>query len=299
MDGRIRTDLALEARELWRERERAEELPGVRVTESSRAGFPVTTVEVLDAAGAAALGKAPGRYVTLELDALLRREQDAFPRAATALAEELRALLPLDEGQSCLVVGLGNREITPDAVGPCTLDHVLATRHLKTQLPGDFAAFRPVSALCTGVLGTTGIESGDLVRSVCAALRPDCVIAVDALASRSAARLCRTVQLSDTGIVPGSGVGNARLALDRETLGRPVLSLGFPTVVDAATLTLDLAGQAGAALSPEAFGPLGGLIVTPRDIDRNVRDMGRLLGYGLNLALHPGLRVEDVDLLTG
>lgn len=299
MDGRIRTDLALEARELWRERERAEELPGVRVTESSRAGFPVTTVEVLDAAGAAALGKAPGRYVTLELDALLRREQDAFPRAATALAEELRALLPLDEGQSCLVVGLGNREITPDAVGPCTLDHVLATRHLKTQLPGDFAAFRPVSALCTGVLGTTGIESGDLVRSVCAALRPDCVIAVDALASRSAARLCRTVQLSDTGIVPGSGVGNARLALDRETLGRPVLSLGFPTVVDAATLTLDLAGQAGAALSPETFGPLGGLIVTPRDIDRNVRDMGRLLGYGLNLALHPGLRVEDVDLLTG
>lgn len=299
MDGRIRTDLALEARELWRERERAEELPGVRVTEGSRAGFPVTTVEVLDAEGAAALGKPPGRYVTLELDALLRREQDAFPRAATALAEELRALLPLDEGQSCLVVGLGNREITPDAVGPCTLDHVLATRHLKAQLPEDFAAFRPVSALCTGVLGTTGIESGDLVRSVCDALRPDCVIAVDALASRSAARLCRTVQLSDTGIVPGSGVGNARLALDRETLGVRVLSLGFPTVVDAATLTLDLAGQAGASLSPEDFGPLGGLIVTPRDIDRNVRDMGRLLGYGLNLALHPGLSVEDVDLLTG
>ncbi|MBR4425199.1 MAG: GPR endopeptidase, partial [Oscillospiraceae bacterium] len=190
-------------------------------------------------------------------------------------------------------------DITPDAVGPCTLDHVLATRHLKAQLPEDFAAFRPVSALCTGVLGTTGIESGDLVRSVCDALRPDCVIAVDALASRSAARLCRTVQLSDTGIVPGSGVGNARLALDRETLGVRVLSLGFPTVVDAATLTLDLAGQAGASLSPEDFGPLGGLIVTPRDIDRNVRDMGRLLGYGLNLALHPGLSVEDVDLLTG
>ena len=296
MDGMIRTDLALEARELWAERERSDSLPGVRVTEGSREGFPVTTVEVLDAQGAEALGKPPGRYVTLELDALLRREADAFPRAAMALAEELRALLPLDEGQSCLVVGLGNREITPDAVGPCTLDHVLATRHLKTQLPEDFAAFRPVSALCTGVLGTTGIESGDLVRSVCAALRPDCVIAVDALASRSAARLCRTVQLSDTGIVPGSGVGNARLALDRESLGRPVLSLGFPTVVDAATLALDLASRSGLPPDPSAFGEAGGMIVTPREIDKNVRDIAKLIGYSLNLALHEGLSIEDVDM---
>ena len=172
------------------------------------------------------------------------------------------------------------------------MDHLLVTRHLKEHLPEDFAAFRPVSAFCTGVLGTTGIESGDLVRTVCGELHPGCVVAVDALASRSTERLCRTVQIADTGIVPGSGVGNARRALDRETLG-------VPTVVDAATLTLELAGRAGAELSPESFGPLGGLIVTPRDIDKNVRDMARLLGYGLNLALHKGLTVEDVDLLTG
>lgn len=137
------------------------------------------------------------------------------------------------------------------------------------------------------------------MRTVCGELHPGCVVAVDALASRSTERLCRTVQIADTGIVPGSGVGNARRALDRETLGVPVIALGVPTVVDAATLTLELAGRAGAELSPESFGPLGGLIVTPRDIDKNVRDMARLLGYGLNLALHKGLTVEDVDLLTG
>ena len=299
MAGMIRTDLALEARQLWLERERAEELPGVAVTERRREGVPVSTVEVLDERGAEALGKPPGRYVTLELDALLRREAEAFPRAALALAAELRELLALDPAASCLVVGLGNREITPDAVGPCTVEHLLVTRHLKEHLPEDFAAFRPVSALCTGVLGTTGIESGDLVRSVCAALRPGCVVAVDALASRSTEKLCRTVQIADTGIVPGSGVGNARRALDRETLGVPVIALGVPTVVDAATLTLELAGHAGAELDPTAFGPLGGLMVTPRDIDRNVRDVARLLGYGLNLALHEGLSLEDVDLLCG
>ena len=299
MAGMIRTDLALEARQLWLEREQTEDLPGVRVEERQREGFPVTTVEVLDRQGAEALGKPPGRYVTLELDGLLRREADAFPRADAALGAELRELLALNDAESCLVVGLGNREITPDAVGPCTVDHLLVTRHLKEHLPEDFAAFRPVSAFCTGVLGTTGIESGDLVRTVCGELHPGCVVAVDALASRSTERLCRTVQIADTGIVPGSGVGNARRALDRETLGVPVIALGVPTVVDAATLTLELAGRAGAELSPESFGPLGGLIVTPRDIDKNVRDMARLLGYGLNLALHKGLTVEDVDLLTG
>ena len=150
--------------------------------------------------------------------------------------------------------------------------------------------------MCSGVLGTTGIESSDLVRAVVQRLRPDAVIVIDALASREPRRLCRTVQLSDTGIVPGSGVGNARQAISREVLGVPVIAVGVPTVVDAATLTLDLAAGAGADLGSADFGEAGNMIVTPRDIDKYVRDAAKLIGYGLNLALHEGLTVEDVDM---
>jgi len=255
----------------------------------------VTTVEVLDGRGEEALGKPRGRYVTVELDAFIRREENAFAGASAVLAGALRPLLPR-EG-TVLVIGLGNREITPDAVGPDTVDHIFVTRHLRESLPESFSGFRSVAAVCAGVLGTTGIESRDLVRAVTEALRPAAVVAVDALASREPARLCRTVQISDTGIVPGSGVGNARSALNRESLGVPVVAVGVPTVVDAATLTLDLAGRAGAALDPEALGEAGKMIVTPREIDRNVRDVSKLLGYAINLALHEGMSVEDVDML--
>ena len=297
MNSTIRTDLALEAEALWREGQPAGQSPeGVRAGSERRGGFTVTTVEVLDARGEAALGKPRGTYVTVELDALIRREENAFPEACALLADSLRALLPLRKDDACLVVGLGNRAITPDAIGPDAVDCVMVTRHLTEQLPEDFGAFRPVSAVCSGVLGTTGIESSALVRAVTDAIRPAAVVAIDALASRSPDRLCRTVQIADTGIVPGSGVGNARQALNRETLGIPVIAVGVPTVVDAATLTLDLAARSGVAPDPAAFGDAGGMIVTPREIDKNVRDVAKLIGYALNLALHDGLTIEDVDM---
>ena len=160
-------------------------------------------------------------------------------------------------------------------------------------LPEHFGSFRPVASLSAGVLGTTGMESGELVQAVCRDLKPACVIAVDALASRSLERLCRTVQLSDTGIAPGSGVGNHRQALDRETLGVPVLAVGVPTVVEASTLAADLLGQ-------EDLPPLGEgreLLVTPKDIDSQVDDLAKVIGYGISLALQPGLDVADLDLL--
>ena len=296
MNGMIRTDLALEAEALWRESAGGTgALAGVRATARSEEGFRVTTVEVLDERGEAALGKPRGSYVTVELDAFIRREENAFPAACRVLAGALRDLLGALEG-GVLVIGLGNRDITPDAVGPDTVEHVMVTRHLKESLPEDFSGFRPVAALCSGVLGTTGIESSDLVRAVTERLRPAAVIAVDALASREPARLCRTVQIADTGIVPGSGVGNARRALNRERLGVPVLAVGVPTVVDAATLTLDLAARAGAQLDPASFGEAGRMIVTPREIDRQVRDVSKLIGYAINLALQDGLSIEDVDL---
>ena len=292
-----RTDLAVEARELTRGG--AGELQGVKVREETREGYPVTRVEVLNETGAKALGKPVGTYITLDLAALARREEDAFPRAARALAAEL-GLLCKDVPPSApvLVVGLGNRAITPDAIGPGAADHTLVTRHLVERAPEHFGSFRPVAALAAGVLGTTGVESGELAGAVAEKVRPACVIAVDALASRSLHRVCTTVQLSDTGIVPGSGVGNHRYALDRETLGVPVIAVGVPTVVDGATLALDILEEAGRTdLDPAALRGIGGdLMVTPRDIDQRVKDMAKVIGYGIDLALHPGLTLEDVEL---
>ena len=292
-----RTDLALEAKAIWEEGARGGELKGVETRETEREGFTVTRVDILDGRGARALGKPEGAYVTVELDRLERREKGAFGRAARAVAAELRALLKLKPGESVLVVGLGNRAITPDEIGPLAADHTLATRHLVETVPEHFGAFRPVAALAAGVLGTTGVESGELVRAVVDKLAPARVVAVDALASRGLDRVCRTVQLADTGIVPGSGVGNARFALNRETLGVPVVAVGVPTVVDGATLCADLLARAGRA----DFDPaeLGGaeVLVTPRDIDQRVADLAKVIGYGINLALQPDLTVEDIDLL--
>jgi len=294
-----RTDLALEAKELWAESaEKETKLEGVRARDSLREGYQVTTVDILDEQGASSLGKPVGSYVTVQLDALARREEDAFGRAARAIAAELNGLLKLPEEATCLVVGLGNRAITPDAIGPGVTDHTMVTRHLVEQVPEHFGSFRPVAALAAGVLGTTGVESGELVKAVAEKIRPGCIIAVDALASRSMDRVCTTVQLANTGIVPGSGVGNHRAALNRETLGVPVIAVGVPTVVDAGTLAADILAEAGQeGLDPEALAGAGdGLMVTPRDIDQRVADLVKVIGYGINLALQPGLTIEDVDL---
>ena len=290
-----RTDLALEARELWQE-SAAEQtrLEGVEAHESRREGFAVDTVHILDERGAEALGKPAGRYVTVTLDGLRRREEDAFGRAARAVAGELRELLAgVDPAGTVLVAGLGNRAITPDAVGPLVHGHTMVTRHLVERVPEHFGAFRPVASLSAGVLGTTGVESGDLIGAVCRAIRPACVIAVDALASRSLHRVCRTVQLADTGIVPGSGVGNHRAALNRDTLGVPVIAVGVPTVVDGATLAMDLLGHEE---PPQPAQGVENLMVTPRDIDAQVAELSKVIGFGINLALHEGLSVEDVEL---
>lgn len=290
-----RTDLALEAKELWQQSTSEQtKLHGVQAGQRVCEGFAVDTVRVLDRQGERALGKPVGTYVTLTLDGLARREEDAFGRAARAIAGELRSLLrDLREDAPVLVVGLGNRAITPDAIGPLVHEYTMVTRHLVEQLPEQFGAFRPVASLSAGVLGTTGVESGSLIHGVCEQIKPACVIAVDALASRSLHRVCRTVQLADTGIVPGSGVGNHRKALNRETLGIPVIAVGVPTVVDGATLAMDLLGQEEL---PQLAQGVENLMVTPRDIDAQVADLSKVVGFGINLALHEGLRVEDVEL---
>lgn len=292
-----RTDLAVEAHQLWQEGiGNASTLPGVQTQEGEQEGFQVNTVTISTLEASQALGKPEGIYVTIELDGLLRREEGAFQRAALAVAALLEPLLP--PSGAALVVGLGNRAVTPDLIGPLTTDHLLVTRHLVEQVADHFGHLRPVAAVAPGVLASTGVESGLVAAALARELKPSCVIAVDALASRSLDRLCRTVQLSDTGIIPGSGVGNHRSALDRDSLGVPVFAVGAPTVVNGATLALDLLEQAGAP-SPEREALAGGqdLFVTPRDVDSKVADLSKVLGYGISLALNPSLTVDDLVML--
>lgn len=275
----IRTDLAVEEHALWAQSAGAQtELPGVRAAQREVRGVGIHTVRILDDEGARQLHKPVGTYVTLETDPLRRREPSGFARTVQVMAAELGKLL--DRTKRTLVVGLGNAAVTPDAVGPLTLRSLIVTRHLPvlTQHGG----FCDLSALEPGVLGTTGMESAETVRAVADAMQPEQIVVVDALAAAEPARICASIQLTDTGIVPGSGVGNSRAAFSRETLGAPVVAIGVPTVVDAQTLL------------PEGQTCAPGLIVTPRDIDARVRETAQVIGYALDLALHHGLRLEDV-----
>ncbi|WP_312635197.1 GPR endopeptidase [Oscillibacter sp.] len=294
-----RTDLALEAQELWQEgAEKTAKLSGVKAGKSRREGYPVTRVEILDAGGAKTLGKPVGTYLTLDFTAYWQRREDYFQRAVRALGAELKAMLPGDG--AALVIGLGNRAMTPDAVGPLTLESVLITRHLRAAMPKQFGGFRPVSAFSVGVLGTTGVESAEAVRGLVKEVEPDFVIAIDALASRRTGRVCAAVQLSDSGIIPGSGVGNHRAALNKDSLGVPVFAVGVPTVVDAATLAADLLEESGITEFDEKRlrSRKQPMTVTPRDIDAQVRELARVMGYGVNWALQE-LEIEDMAALLG
>ena len=292
-----RTDLALEARELWQESAgKTTRLAGVKATKRKQEGYPVTRVDILDQRGEEALGKPRGTYLTVDLTTFWQRREDFFQRAVRAVGAPLKELVPT-EGP-VLVVGLGNRAMTPDAVGPLAADHVLVTRHLISAMPRQFSGFRPVSVLRTGVLGTTGVESAESVRGLAAEVKPACVIAVDALASRRTGRVCAAVQLSDTGIIPGSGVGNHRIPLNAGTLGVPVIAIGVPTVVDSATLAADLLEESGITdYDAEALQKSRqNLMVTSRDIDQQVRDLGKVIGYGINWALQD-LEIDEMNAL--
>lgn len=274
----IRTDLAVERME-----------PGGKLS----GGLQSKTEEIRGLMCTRVTDKDGGSYLTLDMQPL-RREPDAFDRLCDAVAALLAELAPpLPPNAPTLVLGLGNRAVTPDALGPLCCRHVLATRHLVRSEPA-LRGFRPTCVLAPGVLGMTGLESGEIVLGLLREIRPALVIAVDALAARRMHRLMCTIQLTDTGIVPGSGVGNARTALTRETLGVPVLMLGVPTVIDTQTIAEDLAEETG--LPPERFAALRHpAMITTRDIDQQVMDAARVIGYGIDLFLHPQLSRSDLD----
>ena len=284
----FRSDLTLEsAEQLGIAGKNARRLSGVRVLESLSEGYGVTSITITDREGSRALEKPMGSYVTVDLQPYFRRQEHFFPRGVRCLSRELRHLLPcLQEGDTVLVAGLGNRQLSCDAVGPVAVENLLVTRHMVAADPDYARHFTPVAALSTGVVGQTGIETLELIAGAVDRISPAAVIVIDALCARSHHRLCATVQLSDTGLRPGSGVGNHRAAIDSESLGVPVIAVGIPTVIAGDTLAHELTGEAPTDTVD--------LFLTPRDVSARVNELGRLVGYGITAALQPGLTAEDI-----
>lgn len=243
----IRTDLALEAHELVQEREQrqAQEkqtISGVIVKERDEDGVHISTVEITEE-GANKLGKKAGKYLTLEIQGIRNKDTELQQKVERVFAKEFHQFLQqldIKKDASCLVVGLGNWNVTPDALGPIAVENLLITKHIFELQPEQVSdGFRSVSAISPGVMGITGIETSDIIHGVIEKTKPDFVIAIDALAARNIERVNTTIQVSDSGIHPGSGVGNKRKELSKETLGIPVIAVGIPTVVDAVSITSD------------------------------------------------------------
>lgn len=240
----MRTDLAIEARDMYVEQEdtHADEMRGINITERTENDIKISYVEV-DETGAKIIDKKPGTYITLYADGVKRQDTNRQENASALLAKELEQLLKknnLATNARCLVVGLGNWNVTPDALGPMTVEKTMVTSHLF-ELEHESVAngYRSVAAVTPGVMGITGMETSDIIFGIVGKFKPDFVLAIDALASRSIERVNETIQLSDAGINPGSGVGNKRKEISKDTLGIPVFAIGVPTVVDAATITSD------------------------------------------------------------
>lgn len=294
----LRTDLAVERREIVG----SDYIDGMILKEYEEKGVKVTEIRVTDERGSKALGKPPGEYITLEVTPFTRMT-DLFSSQLEVISNHIERLLP-NEG-TVLVIGLGNDSITPDAFGPLVVKSVLATRHIDEELQKSigFEGMRRVAAVATGVLGKTGIESGEIAKSIVRQIKPSAVIAVDALAARRLERLGTTVQMSSSGITPGSGVGNARSALNCETLGVPVISIGVPTVVDGATLAYDIMEKAGideSRVTEDILRPFGqGVIVTPEEVDLMVQRAALLVAMGINCALQKHTDPKDILAIVG
>ena len=286
---RLRTDLAVEAREIA-----GEHIGGVDFQTYGENGLSISRMTVRTERARQAMGKEIGTYITVELPSLTDNFTAADKRLQT-IGAEIRRLLPVHG--LLLVAGLGNRDITPDSLGPRTADRVLATRHITGEIARatGLDRLRPVAVMCTGVTGQTGIETGEYLLSVVKRIRPNAVIAVDALASRRLERLGRTLQISDTGISPGAGVGNHRSRISSETIGVPVISVGVPTVVDVQTLAGDLLGSDFKDDQIKGLSPDGQrMVVIPNEIDLLTDRASRLIAFSLNAAMHNDFSLSDL-----
>ena len=277
----IRTDLAVEAREFSRrEAKNATEIDGVISDVRTEDGITVTNIEITNENGSKALGKAIGNYITIE-SPNLKYSIDIYERVCTLISEEIRKMADIKSDSLTFVVGLGNRDITPDALGTEVVSRLLVTHHMKDFFDDNISG---VCALIPGVLGTTGIETAEIIKAVSEKVKPNLIIAVDAMAAADIRRVSTTVQISDTGIQPGAGVGNNRECLNEETIGAKVIAIGVPTVIDAATISK--------VEIPKELAPL---MVTTKDIDLVIERTAKTVANGINLALHRDMTLRDIE----
>lgn len=287
----FRTDLALERHEIIRNN--APE--GVESVQYKQGSIDFTKIIIKSQSAAEMLQKPKGTYITAELGSLILTSP-VDESIIEALSDELCSLLPKDG--AVLVVGLGNTDITPDAVGPDSVSLVLATRHIGKELMKStgLGNLRPTAVFVPGVLGKTGVETAESIKGIAETVKPSAVIVIDALAARRLSRLGNTIQMSDTGIAPGSGVGNRRSSVSYDTIGVPVISIGIPTVVDAQTLVNDLTDRENQFSEKSESREM---IVTPREIDLVVDRAAKLIGLSVNKALQPHLSVDEIMMLVG
>ena len=319
----VRTDLAIEAREILNKDEQTGAPEGIEASEGGDSEVRITRVKITSENGEKTLGKKQGIYVTIEAPALAEGNPSVSEKASQFLKDELSAILGDTSDKTTLVVGLGNREITPDSLGPRVLSYLLVTRHILAGVPSEFSNnLSPLCAIAPGVLGITGIETAEIIKGVASHVKPDIIIAIDALASLKTERVCTTVQITDTGISPGSGIGNRQNAIDTETLGIPVIAIGVPMVVDAATIANDAIDKVVDALlsdckkdedfyyilknmdREEKYTLIRNvlsdkpLFVTPKEIDLAAERVSKVVASGINMAVHKNISSEDISALT-
>lgn len=317
----VRTDLAIEAKEDYSKAHEGE-IDGVIVDEDVIDDTKVTKVTIKNENGAKVLGKPVGNYITIDIPDYTVYDGEIMENVSEVVGKTMKALINMTQDKTALVVGLGNWKVTPDALGPKVVEKIMVTRHLKDVMPEAIDdSIIPVCAISPGVLGITGIETGDVIKALVEKIKPDLVVCVDALASRRIDRVNRTIQISDTGISPGAGVGNHRMKINEETLGVKVIAVGVPTVVDAATIandSIDLVmdefiskSEKGSdfynmiksidknekeILIKELLNPhVGDLMVTPKEVDLVIDSLSKIIANGINISLQPNLDMDDIN----
>ena len=318
----VRTDLAIEAKEMLAP-EKEHDIPGVESETFQENGITIHHLSITTPEAEQAMNKAMGNYVNIEAPGLREKNTDLQEQVSQIVARELRNIAQFNDTTNLLVIGLGNWNVTPDSIGPNVIQDLVITRHLLQLVPERLdKGFRSMAGVAPGVMGITGVETGEIIKGIVDQSQPNMLLAVDALAARSLDRLNTTIQIADNGIHPGSGVGNNRMGINQESMGVPVIALGVPTVVDGTTLVSDAMhiinggnrgaqmpmnqgnqnqGNQGKSVNPElvnqALEPYSGegktLMITPKEVDQFVEDISEVLAGGINVAVHPRIADEN------
>lgn len=321
----FRTDLAVEAKDMY-VRENKRDIEGISVNEEVTEEIKTTTVKVETAEAGEKIGKPIGNYITIDFPELVFYDGETMDKVSNAVEKSLSDIIDLKDEKMILVVGLGNWRITADSLGPKVAEKIMVTRHIKELMPDSLdEAIRPVSCISPGVLGVTGIETGEVIKSVVEKIKPDLVICIDALGSRKLERVNRTIQISDSGISPGAGVGNHRMKLNEESLGVKVIGIGVPTVVHAATIANDVIdlviedligkvekgkgfyemlnsidrNEKEEIISSVLDSDMGELMVTPKNVDSTIESLSKIIANGINMAIQPNMDMEEINKFMG